>query len=198
MNFAGLGRHKRNLAVVAGVFAWLALGVAGLLTTAASEPSQDCPNGPLFAELTGPAISGRAPRGTAQFRERGSNALMVMVRQVNLAEGTILGVFVGGNSVGQITLPKNGSGQLRLDTTTATINEGTAIEIRNGTTVVLSGTFKCVPRGGRGNTNTNISPSPTMTASPTATVSPSPTMTMSPSPTVSPTATMSPSPTMMP
>ena len=153
MGSVSLGGYRRNLGLIAIAVGWLALGMVGIYSTAASGSQQDCPNGPLMADLSGTAVGGRTPRGTAQYRERGNNALMVMVRSA--AAGSTLDVLVGGTSVGQITVPQNGNGQLKVDAPTVAITDGTTIEVRNGMTVVLSGTFRCVAGRGRGNTNAN-------------------------------------------
>ena len=143
----------------------LALVLAGVLFNApqaAETPgaATQCPNGPLAADLTGDAISSITPAGTARFREKGKNGLMINVRQVNVAANTDLDVYVGETKVGTIEIGRGRNGQLRVDSSAATIDEGSVITIRNGTTTVLTGTFACVAGGGNtnsnGNTNGNI------------------------------------------
>lgn len=127
----------------------------GYGTPQASGALADCPNGPLHADLTGAAVNGKTPNGMAMFRDKGSNGLMVMVRDVDTTAGTTLTVMVGTTSVGTINVARNGNGQLKLDSATG-ISEGTQITVMNGTTTVLSGTFTCTGnRSGNTNTNTN-------------------------------------------
>src|SRR5688572_29101068 len=84
----------------------LMLALAGIMYngTSAAIPTADCPNGPLSANLTGADISGTTPAGMARFRERGSNALMVNLRNVNVAANTELAVFIGDTQVGTISI----------------------------------------------------------------------------------------------
>jgi hypothetical protein len=177
---------------ILAVMAWVAFSFAGFGTAEANNLPADCPNGPLRATLTGADISGKTPSGTAQYKDKNNNSLMVMVRSVNVAADTTLSVMIGGTSVGQIKVPKSGNGQLKVDSATG-ISEGTTITVMNGETTVLSGTFACVAGGGG---STTPSPTTTPTASPTVspTVSPtaSPTVTPTVSPTMSPTATPTP------
>lgn len=180
---------------VLAVLAWVGVSFAGFSTAEANNSSADCPNGPLHAELTGAATGGRAPGGMAMFRERGSNALMVMVRGVEVNDNTALTVMIGDTNVGTITVGNNGNGQLRLDSA-AGISEGTTITVMNGTTTVLAGTFACVAGGGNTNTNTNTNPTITPTVSPTTSPTTSPTEEPTVSPTMTPTE--SPTPTMTP
>ena len=133
----------------------LMLVLAGIsFRDAQAEAVFDCPNGPLAAQLTGSAISEVTPAGTARFREKGSNQLIVNVRSVNVPANTALDVYIGDTKVGTITIGNGRSGQLRVDST-ATIEENTAITVRNGTTTILSGTFGCVAGGPGSNSNTN-------------------------------------------
>jgi hypothetical protein len=176
---------------ILAVMAWVAFSFAGFGTAQANNLPLDCPNGPLRANLTGADISGKTPSGTAQYKDKNNNSLMVMVRSVNVAADTKLSVMIGDTSVGEITVPKSGNGQLKVDSATG-ISEGTAISVKNGDATVLTGTFACVAGGG----STTPSPTATMTMTPSPTVSPTVSPTTSPtvSPTMSPTAT--PTPTM--
>lgn len=129
----------------------------------------DCPNGPLQANLTGTNTDGKTPGGVASYKENNTNGLSVMVAEVSVPDGTNLGVFAGDKSVGEILIAKNGSGELKVDSVTG-ISEGTVLSIKNGETVILSGTFACAV--------SSPSPSPTMTMTPTET----PTLTPTPTP----------------
>ena len=139
----------------------LALACIAYNYAQAANSAFDCPNGPLAAELTGPAISDVTPAGTARFRNQGSNALMVNLRSVNVAANTNLDVFIGDTKVGTIKVGRGRSGRLRLDSTTAAIDVGTVITIRNGADTILTGTFACIAGGqdtsanANANTNTN-------------------------------------------
>ena len=146
-------RYSKVVLSIAAVFVWSAIPIAGLFMTSAHNSAvPQCKSGNLSATLTGTATAGTTPRGTARYRETGSNRLQVDVRSVNLPAGTNLTVFINDTSVGTIDLPRNGNGQLKVDAPTATVAEGSTIAVRNGTTDVLSGTFACV--GGR-NSNSN-------------------------------------------
>ncbi|MCS6875163.1 MAG: CHRD domain-containing protein [Pyrinomonadaceae bacterium] len=101
----------------------------------------------LFAPLTGGPIDGITPRGMAQYTEfdGGRKTLRVFVRQVNLPAGTALDVTIGNVNIGQIVLRATKDGSIRLDTANGdnvpTVTAGTSIEVRNGTSLVLSGSF---------------------------------------------------------
>lgn len=133
------------------------------------------------------------PHGAAEWQlyESGERELEVEIEDVNLPNGTVLGAFINGSSVGQLTLDLQRA-RLKLKTEDGqpvpTVNDGDAVEVRNGSTVLVSGVF-----GGGGAT-------PTPTASPTASPTGSPTGSPTASPTVSPTAspTGSPSPSPSP
>ena len=183
------GHWKAALGVLA-VCLWVSAAVIGHTQPEANKAIVDCPNGPLKADLTGSAVNNKTPTGNAMYKEKGKNGLTVEVRSVGA--DTSLDVFIGDTSVGKITVPKSGNGQLSLDTTTAAISEGTTITVKNGDTTILSGTFACVS----GTTQTGATPKPTKTntPAPTATPTTTPTETPTATPTVTPTTT----PTTMP
>lgn len=105
------------------------------------------PSAAFFASLTGPTINGIMPRGFSPYAEFGttSRRLGVFVNHVHLPPGTHLGVFINGNSIGEIVLHNNGEGGLRLDTangqTVPTVIAGSTAVVKNGATTILSGTF---------------------------------------------------------
>ena len=138
---------------------WIGIPITGLFAAGNNATLTDCPNGPLAAQLMGTGTGA----GTARFRERGSNRLIVNVRSINATAGATLTVYIGETSVGTISRGTGGSGQLRLDSlpTGTTIDENTTISVRSGTTVVLSGTFACVAGG------LDTSPTASPTVSPT-------------------------------
>lgn len=175
---------------------WASAAVIGYSRpeTAAADTAQCA--GPLKADLTGSAVNNKTPTGTAMYNEKGKNNLSVKVRSVGVNADTALDVMVGDTSVGKITIPKSGNGQLSLDTTTAAITDGTSVSVKNGDTVILSGTFACVSKGGVA----GATPKPTKTKTPKPTASPSmmPTEAPTETPTETPTATPTTTPTMMP
>jgi hypothetical protein len=120
----------------------------------------------LWAPLMAPAAATvMNPRGLAQYAEWGTTdrVLEVYVSFINLPEGTVLNVGVGGNLVGTITLHSH-AGFLRLSTrnggTVPVVAAGTPISVRFIGNPILAGVF----------TNTPPPPPP----SPSPTVSPTP------------------------
>jgi hypothetical protein len=109
------------------------------------------------------------PRGIALYAEFGApvRTLDVYVSFINLPEGAVLNVGVGGSAVGTITL-HNHAGLLRLSTirgdSVPTISAGTPIVLRNSGNVILAGVFMNPPPP----------PTPTPTVSPTPTGTPVP------------------------
>ncbi|MDQ3061566.1 MAG: FG-GAP-like repeat-containing protein [Acidobacteriota bacterium] len=132
-------------------------------TTSPSPTVSPSPNGgDLFAALTGTTVNGVLPNGFAQYELRSSRTeLEIRVRQVNLPSGTSLAVLVGNASVGQLILENGGEGRLRLRSdngqTVPAVASGMSIVIRNGGTIVLSGTF----------VGFSATPSPSPNATPT-------------------------------
>ena len=191
--YAEWGHWKVTLVLVA-VCVWASAAAIGYARpeTSTNTDEMQCPNGPLRADLTGSAVNNKTPTGTAMYMEKGKSGLSVKVRSVGVADDTALDVMVGDTNVGKITIPKSGNGQLSLDTTTATITEGTTISVKNGDTVILSGAFACVAGKNRPGA------SPTATASPTTSPTMMPTVSPTVTPTETPTATPTTSPTMTP
>lgn len=119
--------------------------------------------GDLFASLSGPTLNGVLPIGYAQFElESSRTEFEVEVRQINVPLGTSLTVVVDNVSVGSITIADGGRGELRLrsdrgQAVPQVVSEST-ISINNGSSAVLSGTFRGF-----------VGPSPTPTGSPSPT-----------------------------
>jgi hypothetical protein len=138
------------------------------------SPSGTPNSGNLFAGFSGVTINGVLPVGYAEL-EVHSNRLELesRIRQVSLAAGTSLSVFVNNIAAGTMVLENGGEARLRLRSdhgdNIPAISNGSTIRINNGDTVILSGTFSGF---------TTPSPSPTASPSPGSTPSPSP----SPSP----------------
>jgi hypothetical protein len=137
-----LTRQLRNGLGAAALCSLFLLAISGILftDTHAENYTSQCP---LSADLTGSAISNMTPAGTARFREKGNNRLMLNLRQVNVAANTNLDVYVGDTKVGTVEVGKGRSGQLRLDSPTGTIDDNSIITVRNGSDTILTGTFAC-------------------------------------------------------
>jgi hypothetical protein len=126
-------------------------------------------------------LNGVVPTGFAAYEIHSSRTeLDVRVRQVNLATGTTLGVYVDGVLVGNMTVQSGGDAELRLRSDNGqnvpTVIVGSTIQIKNGGSTILSGTF-----GSFG------TPSPSQTGTPGNTPSPSQTGTPNGSPSGTPT-----------
>lgn len=101
--------------------------------------------GDLFAGLSGPTINGVVPRGFAQYEIHSSRLeLEIRVRQINLPDGTSLGVVVNGTSSGNMVLA-GGEGRLRLRSDNGdvipSVVVGTPISLTNGGDAIMNGTF---------------------------------------------------------
>ena len=108
------------------------------------------------------------PTGFAAYEIHSSRTeLEVRVRQINLAIGTSLGVVVDGTLAGTMIVLSGGEAQLILRSDNGQnvpmVISGSTIQIRNGASTILSGTFS-----GFG------TPSPTQTGTPGNTPSPTP------------------------
>ena len=92
--------------------------------------------------LTG-SISFPAAKGKATFRARpNERQLQVQVENVPALVGATLDVYLGGNSVGQITVGAGGAGALNVNSLTLPPSvTGTSVEVKNGGTTVVSGSF---------------------------------------------------------
>ncbi|MDQ6788305.1 MAG: FG-GAP-like repeat-containing protein [Acidobacteriota bacterium] len=183
------GQIWKAALVFLAVFAWAAIP---FLTQNAVEASGEATVSTLRATLTAPngAIN---PHGTADFSvdAGGNRELEVEVEDVNAANGTTFTVFVNNISVGQLSISLQ-RGKLKLRTESGqsvpNINAGSTVEVKNGTTTIVSGVF------GSGNTTPSPSgsPTPSPTGSPNATPTGSPTATPRITPSVTPTVTPQP------
>ncbi|MCD9189112.1 MAG: FG-GAP-like repeat-containing protein [Pyrinomonadaceae bacterium] len=186
--------HIWKIALVfIAVFAWVAIP---FLTQDKVSAAGDVP--PILirtANLAAPSGSIN-PHGAAEYQlySNGNRELEIEIEDVSLANGTVLGFFVDGNSVGTMAVDTQRA-KLKLRTedgqTVPTTNDGSTVEVRNGSTVLVAG----VLGGGGPNPTPTASPSASPTASPTGSPTGTPTGTPSPSPTGSPTGSPSPSPT---
>lgn len=134
-------------------------------------------SGDLFAGLSGPTLNGVVPTGFGEYEIHSSRVeLEVRVRQINLPGGTSLGVVVDGTLAGNMTLESDGEGRLRLRSdngqTVPNVVAGSTIEVRNGGSAILTGTFM----------GFSATPSPSPSPSPSGTPGGTPSPTPSPSP----------------
>ncbi len=180
MNSINRNRHSGKIAVVVlALSAWLAIPfVTGDAQTAGGVPILV-----RTANLVSPTGSIN-PHGNAEYQlyANGHREIEVEIEDVNLAAGTPLDAVVDGNTIGQIILAADRRGRLKLRTedgqNVPVTNDGSTVEVRNGGTLLVSGTLN----GGGTNPTPTASPTSSPTASPTA----SPTGSPSPSPTGSP------------
>jgi carbon monoxide dehydrogenase subunit G len=103
-----------------------------------------------FAALTGPAIGGITPHGSAEFSNAGGEReLEVEAEDVNLAVGTVLSVEINGAAVGQMTLNAVLKAEIRLNSdegdTVPVIAAGDTVTVKNGAATILSGVFGSTP-----------------------------------------------------
>jgi hypothetical protein len=89
----------------------------------------------IESRLAGAAINGLVPKGHARFRSRsGRRDFNVEVEKVNLPVGTVLGVFVDGQKIGDLVLRSTLENELELET-----EHGQFVpEVTNISTVVVS------------------------------------------------------------
>jgi hypothetical protein len=135
--------------------------------TVSPSPSPS-PNGEseIFATLSGATINGILPRGYAQYEVHSSRTeIEVELSQINLPAGTSLAVTVGTTAVGNLSVQSDGRGRLRLRSdngaTVPVVIDGTGITVKNGTAIILSGTFR-----GSASPTPSPSPSPSPNAGP--------------------------------
>ena len=185
-----INKSWKVVALALALAAWVSIPYL----TAKAESEPEVPLIVRTATLAAPSGSVN-PHGQAEWQlyPSGNRELEVEIEAVNLAQGTSLTAVVNGNAIGAIVLDARGRGRLKLKTedgqAVPVINDGSTVQVRNGTTVLVAGVF-----GGGPTPTPSISPSVTPTGTPTGTPSPSPTGSPSPSPTSSP----SPSPTRTP
>src|SRR5690348_3138746 len=111
------------------------------------------------------------PHGSANFKifQDGSRSLEVEVEDVALPAGTSLTAFVDGVSIGQLSVGADGRAKLQIESESGpvpTVNTGMLVQVRNGNTVLVSGSF-----------GPATTPTPTPTGTPAGSPSPSPTVT---------------------
>jgi len=141
-------RSTHARAIARATFTLLTLGAVVAATVWADSNGTEVR---LRTPLAGGAISGRTPSGNADFRsesDRNRTRLNVEVENVNLSDGTMLGVMVThagvSTSIGQIRL-HGGFGELELNSqdgdTVPAIVKGDMITVSNAGTAILTGVF---------------------------------------------------------
>ena len=141
------------------------------------------------------------PHGVAVWElfMNGQREIEVEVEDLSLPIGTVLTAFVDGNAIGQMTVDDRRQARLRLSTrdgqTVPFVNDGSTIEVRNGSTIVVSGVFgsgtpTVTPTG-----SPSGSPTGTETETPTPSGTPTGTETETPTPSGTPTGTETETPT---
>ena len=186
---------KISLVFVA-VFAWVAAPF--MLQNKVEASFGEVPVSTLTANLVSPSGSVN-PHGLATYEvyASGNRELEVESEDVNAA-GAVLNVFLDGNSIGQVTVGTDFRARLRLRTqdgqTVPNVANGMLVEVKSGTTLILSGVFG----GGNPNPSPTASPTGSPTGSPSPSPSTSPTGSPNPSPSASPTGSPNPSPSPSP
>ena len=150
-NIKTMKRIRATALVLGAVALWILLPFYFQLDSSVSRAEENHPGLPdLRAQLTGAPIANVTPTGLATYDTWTFNgttirSFTVDVSSVNLPSNTALGVFLNGTNVGQITLNPQRRGELRLSTlnggTVPTVMSGDTLTVRNGATVVLTGTF---------------------------------------------------------
>lgn len=106
--------------------------------------SSSSSGGTVKEVLSGPAIDGVTPRGLAiadqsQFSSGGSTILTVEVKDINLPDGTVLGVTLDFTPIGSITLSdRRGAMSANLGHFAVSRDQ---VRVKNGDTVILMGGF---------------------------------------------------------
>lgn len=120
-------------------------GAAGTsMNQAWTSSSSGSSGGTVKETLTGPAINGVTPQGLAtadqsQFSSGGSTTLTVQVKNVNLRDGTTLGVTLDFTPVGSIKL-SGGQGSMTANLGHFAVSRD-QVRVKNGDTVILQGGF---------------------------------------------------------
>jgi len=145
-NVTRTGAHTIRAAVSALLFSMLLTGVMG---TVLADDNNNNNEVRLKTRLSGAAIGGKVPEGSAEFRSEAAknrSRIQVEVENVNLPAGTILTVAINGVTLTKtITLSATGFGELELDTqdgdVVPTVTTGSTITVMNGAKAILAGVF---------------------------------------------------------
>lgn len=199
---------NRNLFKVGAVLLLVALWVVipFALNDAKVSAEEMLSDTRIQASLTGAPINGVTPTGFSEHRtdDDGRRRLEVRANSVSLPAGTVLDVFVNNALVRQFTVDGFGNAFFDIDSNNGqnvpVVNFGNPIQVRQGATVILSGTFGTVTATPSPSGSPNGSPSPSVSPSGSPNGSPSPSVSPSVSPSASPTGSPngSPSPSVSP
>ncbi len=108
------------------------------------QSSSSSSGGTVKETLTGPAINGVVPEGEAiadqsRFSSGGSTILTVRVKNVNLRDGTVLGVTLDFTPIGSLTLSgRQGSMTANLGHFAVSRDQ---VRVKNGDATILQGGF---------------------------------------------------------
>jgi hypothetical protein len=111
-----------------------------------TPPPPPPPGSTQFATLSGAAVGGITPHGSAEFQGTAEEReLEVEAEDVNLTVGTVLSVEINNTAVGNMMLNSVLKAELHLNTNTGAtipaVATGDIVTVKNGADVILSGTF---------------------------------------------------------
>jgi hypothetical protein len=120
------------------------LATDGGASTTPAQTSSSSSGGTVKETLIGPAINGVTPEGLAtadqsHFLSGGSTILTVTVKNVNLPDGTVLGISLDFTPVGSITLA-GGRGSMTANLGHFGVSRD-QVRAHNGNTQILQGAF---------------------------------------------------------
>src|SRR3954467_2105445 len=104
-------RRKEMRGLLVTIVSIIAFALAGMAVSADNSEVI------TQATLSGPALNGPTPKGVAKHRARADGSLRfeVEVEDVNLPAGTVLNVFVNGNSIGSLTINSLQKGEIEVE-----------------------------------------------------------------------------------
>ena len=161
-------RVWKFLVLLTALAAWISIPYI----TGKVKASSETPSVIRTATLAAPGVAVN-PHGNATWKlyPSSNREIEVEVGDLNLAAGTSLDAVVDGATIGQMIVDANRHARLKLATedgqTVPVVNNGSPIQVKNGSTIVVSGTFATV----------TATPTPTPTGSPTGTPTGTPTPT---------------------
>jgi hypothetical protein len=180
--------YGRFAVSVIAIAAWIALPVFSDLISATGKTNDrgpECPSGKFSADLTGWALDGKYPSGSATY-DGGTNQLEVSVESVNMPDGKMLTLRIGEDRIGEIGPLSAGSARGII---TRTLAEGDRVRVFDADRPIVSGNLTCVAAPVMTPTQSPSpmpDPSPPESPSPTSTPTPTPSPDMSPEPTATP------------
>jgi hypothetical protein len=121
-------------------------GMGATSVNPAARTSSSSSGGTVKEQLSGPAINGVTPQGLAtadqsQFSSGGSTILTVQVKNVNLRDGTVLGVTLDFTPVGSITLA-GGQGSMTANLGHFAVSRDQVRVNDRNTTILIGGFFR--------------------------------------------------------